>query len=232
MNTNPKTKKFIVLSLFPNMIDCLDSSVLGRAIKNGYISICAEDIRSHTPDTKHFTCDDTPFGGGAGMVMTAPPIYNAFNAVDPKRVCHRIYLSPKGNVFNAQKAREIASLNKDIILLCGRYEGVDQRAIDLCIDEEISIGDFVLTGGELAAMVVVDAVARFIPGILGSELSTLEESFSSSGLLEYPHYTRPQEFMGLKVPDILLSGNHGEIAKWREQQAREITKERRPDLLK
>lgn len=224
------SKKFIILSLFPEMFSVLDSSILGRAIKAGHISIDAVDIRPFSPDTKHFTCDDTPFGGGAGMVMTAPPIYNAIESVDPKREFRRVYLSPKGSVLSSKKAKELAVMDKDILLLCGRYEGIDQRAIDLCIDEEISIGDFVLTGGELASMVVVDAVSRFIPGVLGSELSTEEESFSS-GLLEYPHYTRPQEFMGLKVPEILLSGNHGEIAKWREERAKEITKERRPDLL-
>ena len=224
-------KKFIVLSLFPDIVSCLDNSILARAIKNGHISIQAEDIRPYSHDTKHFTCDDTPFGGGAGMVMTAPPIYNAIESLDSKREYHRIYLSPKGGVFNAAKAKELAELPKNIMLLCGRYEGVDQRVIDLCIDEEISIGDFVLTGGELASMVIIDAVSRFIPGVLGSEMSLGEESFSS-GLLEYPHYTRPQEFMRLKVPDILLSGNHSEIAKWREEKAKEITKERRPDLFK
>jgi len=219
-----------ILSLFPKMFDCLNSSILGRAMDSKKISIEAIDIRPFSPDKKHFKCDDAPFGGGAGMVMTAPPIYNAINSIDPKHEFYRIYLSPKGATFSVAKAKQLALSNKKLLLLCGRYEGIDQRIIDLCIDEEISIGDFVLTGGELAAMVLVDSVSRFIDGVLGNEASSEVESFSNN-LLEYPHYTRPNEFMGLKVPEVLISGNHAKVDKWRQQEALKITKFRRPDLL-
>jgi len=222
-------KKFIVLSIFPDMFNSLNCSILGRAITNNYISIETVDIRKFS-ENKHLTVDDTPFGGGAGMVMAAPPIYNAINSIDPNREFHRIYLSPRGGVFNTAKAKKIAEFPKNILLLCGRYEGVDERVIDMCIDEEISIGDYILTGGEIGAMVIIDAVSRFVKGVLGSELSTAEESFSD-GLLEYPQYTRPADFKGKQVPEVLLSGNHGAIAKWRQEQSKQITKTRRPDLL-
>ncbi|MBQ6727817.1 MAG: tRNA (guanosine(37)-N1)-methyltransferase TrmD, partial [Clostridia bacterium] len=178
---------------------------------------------------KHKKCDDTPFGGGAGMVMMVQPIADAINAVDKDHTAKRIYLSPKGRKFCQSMVREYASEER-ILLLCGHYEGVDQRAIDLFIDEEVSIGDYVLTGGEIPAMAVVDAVARYVDGVITKE-SLDEESFSN-GKLEYPQYTRPQEYMGLKVPEVLLSGNHGEIKKWREEQSYIITEKMRPDLLK
>jgi len=172
-----------------------------------------------------------PFGGGAGMVMSVEPIYNAIEAIDPKREYHRIYLSPKGEALTTKVAQHIAKRHGKLILLCGRYEGVDQRVIDLCIDQEISIGDYVLTGGELGAMVLVDAVSRYVHGVLGNNESAIDESFSDN-LLEYPHYTRPAEFKGLTVPDVLISGHHKKVADWRKEQSLIITKERRPDLLK
>ena len=218
-----------ILSLFPEMFTSLNTSIIGKAIDAKKLSIESIDIRPFSDDTKHFTCDDAPFGGGAGMVLRVAPIYNAINFVDPKREYHRIYLSPKGKTLTTKLAKSLAVSYDKILLLCGRYEGIDQRAIDLCIDQEISIGDYILTGGELGAMVLVDAVSRFVPGVLGNQESSADESFSD-GLLEYPHYTRPAEFMGLKVPDILLSGNHQKIADWRKEQSKQITKNRRPDL--
>lgn len=163
------------------------------------------------------------------MVMTPQPIYDAVQCVDPERKCRRIYMSPKGRRFDDSVVRELAIDTRDILILCGHYEGVDQRVLDLCIDEEISIGDYVLTGGELAAMVVIDAVSRFVPGVLGSSQSNRDESISS-GRLEYPQYTRPAEFMGLKVPEILLSGHHANVEKWRNEEAERLTKRLRPDL--
>jgi len=220
-----------VLTLFPKMFEALGESITGRAINNGIIDFEAIDIRPFSNDKKHFKCDDTPFGGGNGMIMSPQPIYDAIQAVDPNHEYFRIFLSPSGKVFNNKTARELSQKHDKILLLCGRYEGVDRRVIDLCIDMELSIGDFVVSGGELPAMVVIDAVSRFVPNVLGNENSPLDESFSN-GLLEYPQYTKPFEFMGQKVPEILISGHHGEIAKWRKQQALELTKQRRPDLLK
>lgn len=220
--------KIKILTLFPSMFAPLHESILGRAEKKGLLDIEAIDIRAYTTD-KHLKCDDVPFGGGAGMVMTPQPIVDAVESVDPERKLRRIYLSPRGRTLTAEVARQL-SREDGLLLLCGHYEGVDQRAIDLTMDEELSIGDYVLTGGELAAMVVVDAVARFVPGVL-SEGSAEEESFSA-GLLEYPQYTRPQEFRGLRVPDVLLSGHHANIEKWRAAQSAALTRARRPDLLK
>lgn len=219
-----------ILTLFPEMIDAMKVSVIGRALKKNVIDIEAVNIRDYTAD-KHGKCDDTPFGGGAGMVMTPQPIYDAIQAADPNHEMIRIFTSPKGRVFNDKIAREFAADGRDVLILCGHYEGVDNRIIELCIDEEISIGDYVLTGGELAAMVISDAVVRFVSGVLGSEESSRDESFAS-GMLEYPQYTRPQTFMGLTVPEVLLSGNHAQIAEWRRTQAEQITALRRPDLLK
>ncbi len=221
--------KIEVLTLFPEMFECLKSSVIGRAIDGGKLEFHAVDIRAYSKD-KHQKCDDYPFGGGAGMVMMPQPIYDAFQAVDPERKCKRIYMSPKGRRLTDAVARELAAENRDIILLCGHYEGVDQRVLDLCIDEEISIGDYVLTGGELAAMVTIDALSRFLPGVLGSEQSNRDESFASNRL-EYPQYTRPSEFMGIKVPDILLSGHHANVEKWRREQSDKLTFALRPDLM-
>ena len=216
-----------ILTLFPEMFAPLSMSILGRAQKNGKIEIVVTDIRDYTLD-KHKKCDDTPFGGGAGMVMMPQPIASAITAVDPDHRARRIFLSPKGRKFSQNMVTEYAALDR-ILLLCGHYEGVDQRVIDLFIDEELSLGDFVLTGGEIPAMAVTDAVSRYVDGVIKGE-SLLSESFSN-GLLEYPQYTKPQEFMGVKVPDVLLSGNHKEVDKWRENEAKKITAERRPDML-
>lgn len=205
----------------------LSMSILGRAQKNGKIEIVVTDIRDYTLD-KHKKCDDTPFGGGAGMVMMPQPVASAITAVDPDHRARRIFLSPKGKKFSQNIVTEYAALDR-ILLLCGHYEGVDQRVIDLFIDEELSLGDFVLTGGEIPAMAVTDAVSRYVDGVIKGE-SLISESFSN-GLLEYPQYTKPQEFMGVKVPDVLLSGNHKEVDKWREKEAEKITAERRPDML-
>ena len=216
-----------ILTLFPEMFAPLKESIIGRAVNGGKLEIIVTDIRDFTID-KHKKCDDAPFGGGAGMVMMAQPIASAIEAVDKNHEAKRIYLSPKGRIFNQSVVTEYARLDR-ILLLCGHYEGVDQRVIDLFIDEELSVGDFVLTGGEIPAMAVVDAVSRYVDGVINRE-SLMQESFSA-GLLEYPQYTRPQEVMGLKVPDVLLSGNHKEVDKWREQEALKITMQKRPDLL-
>ena len=219
-----------ILTLFPKMFDALGESITGRAMERGTLNIEVTDIRPYSADKKHFKCDDAPFGGGAGMIMTPQPIYDAIQAVDPRHACRRIFLSPRGAVFTAKRAKELADNYGEILLLCGRYEGVDQRVIDLCIDEEISVGDYVLSGGEPAAMAVADAVARFVPGVLGNSASAACESFSD-GLLEYPQYTRPAEFMGVPVPEVLLSGHHGRVEEWRKAESEKITRERRPDLL-
>lgn len=215
-----------ILTLFPEMFDSLNASILGRARASGLIEINVIDIRGFSKD-KHKKCDDYPYGGGAGMVMLPQPLYDAIMSVktDDSRV---VYMSPKGTTLNQSKVIEFSKINH-LILVCGHYEGIDQRVIDLCIDEELSIGDYVLTGGELAAQVVVDCVARYLPGVLGNEQSTSDESFSN-GALEYPQYTRPAEFKGLKVPEVLLSGNHGEVDKWRAQESDKLTRTRRPDL--
>ncbi len=216
-----------ILTLFPEMFAPLSMSILGRAQKSGKIEIVVTDIRDYTLD-KHKKCDDSPFGGGAGMVMMPQPIASAIQAVDPNHDARRIYLSPKGRRLEQSVVTEYAALDR-ILLLCGHYEGIDQRVIDLFIDEELSIGDYVLTGGEIPAMAVTDAVCRYVDGVINGE-SLLSESFSN-GLLEYPQYTKPQEFMGLRVPDVLLSGNHGEVDKWRESESKRLTEERRPDIL-
>ena len=221
--------KISVLTLFPEMFEPFSHSIIGRARSSGKLEFEAIDIRAYSKD-KHFKCDDYPFGGGAGMVMMPQPIYDAVCAVDPQRQYRRIYVSPKGKTLTDSLARELAACGKDILFLCGHYEGVDQRVLDLCFDEEISIGDYVLTGGELAAMVITDALSRFVPGVLGSEQSERDESFAS-GRLEYPQYTRPSEFMGLKVPEVLLSGHHENVEKWRAKQSEKLTRRLRPDLL-
>ncbi|MBO4251750.1 MAG: tRNA (guanosine(37)-N1)-methyltransferase TrmD [Clostridia bacterium] len=216
-----------ILTLFPEMFAPLKESIIGRAVKSGKAEIVITDIRDHTTD-KHKKCDDTPFGGGAGMVMMAQPIAAAINAVDPDHKAKRIYLSPKGRVFSQSVVKEYAETDR-LLLLCGHYEGVDQRAIDLFIDEELSIGDYVLTGGEIPAMAVVDAVLRYVDGVINED-SLVQESFAD-GKLEYPHYTKPREFMGLTVPEVLISGNHEKIDEWRKEQSEEITRKNRPDLL-
>ncbi|MBE5749390.1 MAG: tRNA (guanosine(37)-N1)-methyltransferase TrmD [Clostridiales bacterium] len=219
--------KIDVLTLFPEMFTPLKTSIIGRAVDSGKLDINIVDIRDYTLD-KHKKCDDTPFGGGAGMVMMPQPIASAIEAVDPDHEAKRIYLSPKGRTFNQQIVLEYSKAER-LLLLCGHYEGVDQRVLDLYIDEELSIGDFVLTGGEIPAMAVVDAVSRYVDGVINGE--SLEQESFASGMLEYPHYTRPQEFKGLKVPDVLLSGHHANIDKWRLEKSKEITRKNRPDLL-
>ncbi len=219
--------KITILTLFPEMFSALEASILGRAQREKKIQIEIVDIRAYTED-KHLKCDDYPFGGGAGMVMMAQPIGSAIEAVDPEHGARRIYLSPKGKRLDQETAIRLAE-GGDLVLLCGHYEGVDQRAVDLFIDEEISIGDYVLTGGELPAMVLTDCISRYVEGVLSPQ-SLVDESFSE-GLLEYPHYTRPVEYRGLVVPEVLRSGNHAEIDKWRREQARAITAKNRPDLL-
>ncbi len=220
--------KITVLTLFPEMFAPLEGSIIGRAQGSGKLQIEIVNIRDYA-DNKHFKCDDYPFGGGAGMVMMPQPIGAAINAVDPEHRARRIYLSPKGETFKQDKVFALLDYGH-IVLLCGHYEGVDQRVIDLYIDEEISIGDYVLTGGELPAMVVCDAVARYVDGVISTQ-SLVDETFGENGL-EYPQYTRPAVYEGVAVPEVLLSGNHAEIDRWRRAQSERLTKEKRPDLLK
>ena len=219
--------KIDILTLFPEMFSALQGSILGRAQKEEKIKINIVNIRDYTQD-KHLKCDDYPFGGGAGMVMMPQPIGSAIEALDPEHKARRIYMSPKGEVFRQQKVFDLLTYDH-LILLCGHYEGVDQRVIDLFIDEEISIGDYVLTGGELPAMVVADCVSRYVDGVI-SPSSLVDESFSENRL-ESPPYTRPPVYKGLAVPEVLRSGDHGKIDKWRREKAEEITRARRPDLL-
>ncbi len=220
--------KIDILTLFPEMFSAMQESIIGRAQKSGKIQIRIVNIRDYTED-KHLKCDDYPFGGGAGMVMMAQPIGSAIEALDPAHTAHRVYMSPKGQVFRQQKVFELLAY-EHLILLCGHYEGVDQRVLDLYIDEEISIGDYVLTGGELPAMVVADCVSRYVDGVISTS-SLVDESFSEN-LLEYPQYTRPQVYKGLAVPEVLRSGDHAKIDAWRRDQSIAITKKNRPDLLK
>ena len=222
--------KITILTIFPEMFESvLNSSILGRAREQGLVEVECVDIRPFS-DRKHKNTDDYPFGGGAGMVMLAQPIMDAMKHVTGENFSgRRIYMGPRGTTLTTAKARELAK-EEHLVLLCGHYEGVDQRALDACIDEEISIGDYILTGGEMAAMVLTDAVSRFIPGVLGSGESAEEESFSD-GLLEYPQYTRPRELNGMEVPEVLLSGDHAKIKDWRRQESLRATKKFRPDLL-
>ncbi len=219
--------KVDVFSIFPEMItDYTKQSILGRSIGSGLIDISVHDLRLATSD-KHRTIDDSPFGGGAGMVMMPEPVFKAVDEVDPQRPL--ILLGPSGRKFDQKLAHELASL-EGFSFLCGRYEGVDERIrTDLC-DDEISIGDFVLAGGELAALMIIEAVARLKPGVLGNESSATEESFSE-GLLEYPHFTRPSNFRDLEVPEILLSGDHAKIERWRKAASIAKTLSQRPDLI-
>ncbi len=217
-----------ILSLFPQIATAaLGESILGRAQEKGLVEIHSHNLRQWAVD-KHRVTDDSPYGGGQGMVLKCEPI---FAAVEQLRTPQSrvVLMSPAGRRFEQALAREYAA-QTHLIILCGHYEGIDQRAIDALIDEEISIGDYVLTNGAIAAVVVVDAIVRLLPGVLGDEQSALEESHSN-GLLEFPQFTRPVEFRGMRVPDILLSGNHAAIAKWRHQQALEKTRKVRPDLL-
>ncbi len=218
--------KIDILTLFPEMFAPLKTSIIGRAVDSKKLEINIIDIRNYTLD-KHNKCDDTPFGGGAGMVMMAQPIASAIDAIDPNHTARRVFLSPRGRTFNQKIVLEYSKL-EHLLFLCGHYEGVDQRVIDLYIDEELSIGDFVLTGGEIPAMAVVDAVARYVDGVISNQ--SLEQESFASGMLEYPQYTRPQEFMGIKVPEVLTSGHHAKIEEWRRQKSLEITLKNRPDL--
>ena len=221
--------KIDILTLFPEMLrPMLSGSILGRAVSAGLLDVQLTNIRDYT-ENKHRCTDDYPFGGGAGMVMFAQPIVDAVRARDPEHRARRIYLSPRGRTLTQRVVEELAQ-EEALLLLCGHYEGVDQRAIDAVVDEELSLGDFVLTGGELAAMAVCDAVARYVPGVLGSSDSTDEESFTG-GLLEYPQYTRPREFEGVEAPEVLLNGDHAKIRAWRRRQALLATAKMRPDLF-
>ncbi len=217
-----------ILTLFPEMFDgVLSASMLGRAQANGLIDIRVHNIRDYT-DNKHKKADDYPFGGGAGLVMMAQPIYDCMDAVLDGGTARRILMTPRGRTLNQKIAKELSGEER-LVLLCGHYEGVDERVMEI-IDDEISVGDYVLTGGELPAMVLVDCVSRLIPGVLGSEDSAADESFSED-LLEYPQYTRPASFRGMDVPEILLNGHHAKIQAWRKEQARLKTALNRPDLL-
>ena len=218
---------FDIFTLFPDMFQGpFSESMLKRAQERGLLSISLHNIRESTSD-KHHVVDDYPYGGGAGMVMKPEPIFTAIEAIYQGGPI--ILLSPQGRLFHQHIARSL-SQEARVTLICGHYEGIDERVREHLVTDEISIGDYVLTGGELAAMIVVDATSRLLPGVLGGEESTLEESHSS-GLLEYPHYTRPPEFRGWRVPDVLLSGNHAEIARWRRKEAIRRTKASRPDLF-
>lgn len=221
--------KIDVLTLFPEMFSGpLDTSIVGRARKTGLLDLRIHNLREWTHD-RHKTVDDRPFGGGAGMVMKPAPLFEAVESLATDATW-TILLTPAGRVFNQAAARELA-VREHLLFICGSYEGVDERVREALVDEEWSIGDFVLTNGGLPAMVIIDAVTRLLPGALGDAESARDESFSH-GLLEYPQYTRPAEFRGLKVPEVLLGGNHAEIEKWRAEQARRRTSERRPDLLR
>lgn len=217
-----------VATLFPEMFDCLKVGIMGKAQEKGLLEMTVVNIRDFSVD-KHKKCDDYTFGGGAGMLMTPQPLHSTIDFLDPEHKCRRIYMSPKGATLNQKKVIELSGID-NLLFVCGSYEGIDERIIQMDIDEEISIGDYVVTGGELPAMVVIDALARYVGGVLGSEESTEEESFSN-GLLEYPQYTRPQTFEGLSVPDVLVSGNHQKIDAWRLEKQLEVTRRLRPDLL-
>lgn len=219
--------KINILTLFPEMFTPLQESMLGRAREKGILDINLINIRDYTED-KHNRVDDTSFGGGAGMVMQVQPILSAYRENHLQGPC--LYMSPRGKMLNGEMAESL-SRQEEITILCGHYEGVDQRALDLLQAEEVTIGDYILTGGELPAMVLVDTVARFLDGVLAGEESVKEESVYS-GLLEYPHYTKPREVEGLAVPEVLVSGNHEKIDLWRYEKSLEITKERRPDLFR
>jgi tRNA (guanine37-N1)-methyltransferase len=223
--------RFDILTLFPEQINAvLGESIMGRAQKNGLISVNAHNIRDYTTN-KHRKVDDTPYGGGKGMLMATQPIYDCYLSVKsslPEGKTKCVYMSPRGRIFDHSIARELSQYD-NLIILCGHYEGVDQRVIDEIVDEEISIGDYVLTGGELPACILVDAVSRLLDGVLADQVCHEDESIAS-GLLEYPQYTRPPVFNGKEVPEVLLSGHHGNIDKWRLERSLELTKERRPDL--
>ncbi len=223
---------FHVMTLFPEMIrNGLEESITGRAMNKNIISLNTVNIRDFSQD-KHLHVDDYPYGGGAGMVMQPGPIYRAFESIKAqtgKDKLRLVYLTPQGSVFNQNMAKDFAK-EEDLVFLCGHYEGVDERILEMIVTDYVSIGDYVLTGGELPAMVMIDAISRMVPGVLSNDVSAEFESFSDN-LLEYPQYTRPEEFMGNKVPDVLLSGHHANIDKWRREQSLLRTRKWRPDLL-
>ena len=221
-----------ILTLFPEMCERVYSeSIIGRSIAKGLIEIRSHNIRDYAAN-KHRNVDDTPYGGGMGMLMMAQPIYDCYQAVceQTKTKPYLIYMSPQGKVLTQEKVKELAT-KENIAILCGHYEGVDERVIEAIVDEEISIGDYVLTGGELPALVLSDSVARMLPGVLAND-EAMEKESHYSGLLEYPQYTKPAVWNGMEVPEVLLSGHHANIEKWRNEQSLKRTKERRPDLLK
>ena len=228
--------RFDIMTLFPGLVDgVLSESIIGRARKADLIEVHCHNIRDYS-ENKHRRVDDTPYGGGKGMLMAAPPIYRCYEAVKeqiletrPDAKPHVIFMSPKGRLFTQKIAEELSAYDS-IVLLCGHYEGIDQRVLDEIVDEEISIGDYVLTGGEIPACIVVDAVSRLQEGVLADPECYENESIAS-GFLEYPQYTRPYEFHGVKVPDVLISGHHANIEKWRREEAERLTREKRPDLL-
>jgi tRNA (guanine37-N1)-methyltransferase len=224
---------FEVLTLFPGILEGpLNESILKRGREKGLLNVTVRNIRDYTED-RHKTADDSPYGGGAGMVLKPGPIFEAFKAMKTEYRDEQfltILLSPQGRLFHQRRAEELCEEERRIVLLCGHYEAIDERVIDALVDEELSIGDYVLTGGELAALVVIDATARLLPGVLGDEESAYRDSFGD-GLLDHPHYTRPADFRGMKVPDVLLSGNHAEIDAWRRREALKATLLKRPDLL-
>lgn len=221
--------KFDVVTLFPDLIDIYTKNgIIGRAVENGLFDLDYVNLRDYSED-KHKKVDDYPYGGGPGMLLKPEPMFKALDAIK-KDNSYIIYLSPKGNLFNQHKARELSE-KEHIILIAGHYEGIDQRIIDRYVDEEVSMGDYVLTSGELPVLMIVDAVGRLIPGVLGSDESSVEESHSDN-LLEYPQYTRPESYLEMEVPEILLSGHHKRIEEWRRFKAIEITLKRRPDMIK
>ena len=224
--------KFYILTLFPEMVmQGLSTSIIGKAAKKGILTIEAVNIRDYTRD-KHLKVDDYPYGGGAGMVMQAQPIFDAYQAIRDK-IGHKprtIYLTPQGPLFHQAMAKEMAG-EEELVLLCGHYEGVDERVLEEIVTDYVSVGDYVLTGGELPAMVMVDAISRMVPGVLTNQESGEAESLEG-GLLEYPHYSRPREWMGREVPEVLMSGDHVKIQAWRREQSILRTKKHRPDLLK
>lgn len=225
--------KFHLLTIFPDFFEGpFKYGVVARAAEFGALELCVHDLRKWTHDL-HRTVDDRPFGGGEGMVLKPEPIFDAVETIWPEKSSKQkvILLSAQGRKFTQQVARELALGNEELLLICGRYEGVDERVAEHLADEELSIGDYVLSGGELAAAVVVDTVARLLPGVVGNRESTVNESFEDAGMLDCPQWTRPAEFRGWKAPDVLLGGNHAEIRKWRKQAAREKTARLRPDLL-
>lgn len=228
--------RFHVLTLFPEMVmNGLNTSIIGRAIQANKIELEAINIRDYATN-KHMKVDDYPYGGGAGMVMQAEPVYLSYQALEEKilevsggKKPRVLYMTPQGKVFNQSMAEELAK-EEDLVFLCGHYEGIDERVLEMIVTDNVSIGDYVLTGGELPAMVMIDTISRLVDGVLNNDDSAKYESFADNRL-EYPQYTRPEEFMGRKVPEVLLSGNHAKIAKWREEESLKRTRERRPDLL-